>query len=889
MPGKIPVPPLNILEATSSNLFLLLENSEEVSLVIDRHLNIIYFNKAARSIVKELINMDLKKGRSILNFADVSQRDILQSLYADAFSGRKVKAESKFTNSKDNAVFFQNCLEPLTDQSGNISHVLLTWEEMRYHDLPCKERNDTISRQLKNKLVKESNFLNDTTYKKLVENGSDIIATIDADGTYLYVNSAVSALGYESQFLMGKNLFYFVHSRDLSSVIKKIQSVRQTSQVEVIDFRYLAADGRWKWLETVATNFIDDPAINGIVLNSRDITLRKAQETLDKEAIENAIRLSEQRYRHLFHSNPLPMFAYDRDSFEFVMVNDAALKYYGYSRKEFLQLKITDIRPTEDWPRFYEFIKQHKDDQTKINKGEWRHLKKDGSVIECEIISHNLTLDNRNCRLAVIHDLTERNIARRELQRNETTLRAVSENFPNGFIMILDKDSKFEYVAGKELQQLNLSPDYFIGTSYLEHVGKRNMAQIKEQYEKILNGETVVFEMSFAEQTYLISGVPLVIENDKVEKVLVASQNVSKQKEALRRVHIQSNILENVNNLILVTDKDCKIIYYNNVALHVFGQGLLEYLNNDLFEIFPVVYQQEIKDLLLQLHGDEVFDVEVQMTTSNNTPLWLNFRFSIMYDEFDSAIGYLCMGQNITTRKQSEHEREMLIDELHQTVKDLRQFSYITSHNLRAPISNLIGITNLINPSTIINPETVFLVEKFKESAVQLNETVNDLMNVLLIKNNVNTRKELLDIGVIWQEVCASIQNIILDSGAIITADFSEANTILFNKSYLESILLNLLTNAIKYRSLKRKLTIDLIITNEEDYVVLHFKDNGLGIDLQRHQQKIFGLYQKFHDHPDSKGLGLYMVNSQVRAMGGKIEISSKVNQGTCFHIYFKK
>jgi signal transduction histidine kinase len=108
------------------------------------------------------------------------------------------------------------------------------------------------------------------------------------------------------------------------------------------------------------------------------------------------------------------------------------------------------------------------------------------------------------------------------------------------------------------------------------------------------------------------------------------------------------------------------------------------------------------------------------------------------------------------------------------------------------------------------------------------------------------------------------------------------------NKSYLESILLNLLTNSIKYKSDTRKLKINIIAHQLDDSVVLIFKDNGIGIDLERNKDKIFGLYQRFHDYPDSKGLGLYLVKSQVETMGGTISIDSKVNIGTTFTLTFK-
>ena len=108
------------------------------------------------------------------------------------------------------------------------------------------------------------------------------------------------------------------------------------------------------------------------------------------------------------------------------------------------------------------------------------------------------------------------------------------------------------------------------------------------------------------------------------------------------------------------------------------------------------------------------------------------------------------------------------------------------------------------------------------------------------------------------------------------------------NKAYIESILLNLLTNSIKYKSENRKLKITVIGEQIDDKIYLTFEDNGIGIDLERNKDKVFGLYQRFHNYADSKGLGLYLVKSQVESMGGTISIESEVNKGTLFTLTFK-
>ena len=122
-----------------------------------------------------------------------------------------------------------------------------------------------------------------------------------------------------------------------------------------------------------------------------------------------------------------------------------------------------------------------------------------------------------------------------------------------------------------------------------------------------------------------------------------------------------------------------------------------------------------------------------------------------------------------------------------------------------------------------------------------------------------------------------------------ISVDFSEAPSVFFDANYLESILLNLMSNSIKFSSPDRKIEISMKSRKEGEFTILEFSDNGIGMDMDRIKDRIFGLYQRFHDRSDSKGIGLYLIHSQVTALGGKISVKSKVDEGTTFYITFKQ
>lgn len=242
---------------------------------------------------------------------------------------------------------------------------------------------------------------------------------------------------------------------------------------------------------------------------------------------------------------------------------------------------------------------------------------------------------------------------------------------------------------------------------------------------------------------------------------------------------------------------------------------------------------------------------------------------------------------DITFRKQNDMEREMLISELTKTNADLKQFVYITSHNLRTPLANLIGLGSLIDESKIEDPLIRKTLEKYKEATFQLNKNLNELFELLVQNNNPESQVKAVALDEVFKQVMDSVETKITECGAAISFNFAAGNTVNFNPGFLHSIFLNFLTNALKYRKTDRKLTIKVYTEKKGEHLLLHFSDNGLGIDLQKFGDKVFGLYQRFHDHPDSKGLGLHMVAMQVEAMGGKVWVNSQPDEGTTFTVQF--
>ncbi|MBC7744196.1 MAG: ABC transporter substrate-binding protein [Flavobacterium sp.] len=265
----------------------------------------------------------------------------------------------------------------------------------------------------------------------------------------------------------------------------------------------------------------------------------------------------------------------------------------------------------------------------------------------------------------------------------------------------------------------------------------------------------------------------------------------------------------------------------------------------------------------------------------------LSFRKISARDKDGKPTNITGLHLDIDSIKRKEFELQELTKELLKKNGELEKFAYITSHNLRAPVVNLKSLTEMLAAGDLPDELAVEINNKIRQSVKQLNNTLNDLVEIVSSKAGEQITKESLNLPIELDQVMISIENQIQQSKAQVFTDFSEVEHISFPKKYLTSILLNLLTNAIKYKSPERPLIINVSTHIDKNFTILKFTDNGIGINMQKFGHKVFGLYQRFHNNIDGKGLGLYIIKSQVEAMDGKIEVESEVNKGTTFSIHF--
>jgi PAS domain S-box-containing protein len=281
--------------------------------------------------------------------------------------------------------------------------------------------------------------------------------------------------------------------------------------------------------------------------------------------------------------------------------------------------------------------------------------------------------------------------------------------------------------------------------------------------------------------------------------------------------------------------------------------------------------------------GKPLLNFENRYLTKDGKTVWLSWTST---PDNDKKLVY-AVAKDITHRKKHEKQRNQLVSDLTQTNQRLKQLTYTTSHDLRSPVNNLLSVFNLIDTSNIQDEETLELIGLLQRASKNLKKTLDNYVDDLNQEDSLNVQTTDLNIREVLDSVIQSIQSFIQDSNTTFQINLDRFETVTFNRAYLESIFLNLVTNSIKYAHPDRAPIISITTEISDGYKKLLFSDNGRGFDSEKLKGKVFGLHQKFHDHTDSKGIGLYLVYNHITNLGGKVSVESKVNEGTTFTLAF--
>ncbi|QLG44273.1 PAS domain-containing protein [Costertonia aggregata] len=365
----------------------------------------------------------------------------------------------------------------------------------------------------------------------------------------------------------------------------------------------------------------------------------------------------------------------------------------------------------------------------------------------------------------------------------------------------------------------------------------------------------------------------------------VKSECKTKESEQLLKT-----LIDNLPLNVFIKDLDSKKILVNKSECNYLGVRSKDIIGKDDFDLYPEDIAQKSRDedlkvinTLKPILGKETISIKNDGTQT----YFLTSKIPLL-DSDGSATGLVGISLDISDIKQKEEELHSLINVASLQNKKLVNFAHIVSHNLRSHTANFSMLLDfLVNEKS--EDEKKNIINMLVEASDNLLETLDNLNEVVAINTNVNQDKKPIRLNDKIKTVEKNLTALLINNYGKIINTISDDTHIKVIPAYIESILMNFMTNAIKYKDPHRDPVIKLSAERKGKYTVMSISDNGLGIDLDKYGDKLFGMYKTFHNNSDAKGIGLYITKNQIEAMNGKIEVYSKVGQGTTFKIFFNE
>jgi PAS domain S-box-containing protein len=725
-------------------------------------------------------------------------------------------------------------------------------------------------------------------YKNMIEQSHDIIFQLEQDGTFSYVSPSWSKImGHAPEEVVGQSFINFIHPDDVLYCIEFLQAgLEKGGSDEEVIYRAKHKLGHYIW-SAATGSLLQRGGKIAYLGNARDITLRREEE-LKNQALNE---------RFAFATRSAGMGIWDFNIANNTLIWDEMMyKVFQVAPDEFegvFEAWSSRVHP-EDLPgasaALDATIREKKVFDTCFRiickDGAIKYIKGDAQLIQ--------DADGNPLRvIGINYDITDLKNAEASLLKSELKYRSLFESANDAIILFEAETETILEVNDKATEVYGFSKAEFMGMNQ-KHITK-NIAKGEKMITLALQNENIV---DFETQHYtkkgaiidLLVGSSVIVYGGKTA-ILSINRDITERKKveaALQKSEDNlQTVFENTDMGYILFNNEFKILNFNRPAQ-------LFYLREDdrpinegvfLFDYFPEDQAEPLRKTTQKVLEGKKVEFERKVVNASGDEYWYHVIYSPVFNKEKKVENFVLSIEDITDRKKDQLELFKSFDLVSEQNKRLLNFSYIVSHNLRSHTSNIKSILNLFGAENTESEQKVLL--KHLEAVVgRLDETLYNLNDVVSIQRNVNLQIEPLILNDYVSKAEEVLEKQIAEKNAKIINQIDKGIMVNYNPAYLESIAFNFLSNAIKYSSPDRQPVVTINAFYEETRLVLQFSDNGLGIDLKRNKDKLFGMYKTFHSNKDAKGLGLFISKNQIEAMGGKVEVESELGVGTQFKIY---
>lgn len=729
-----------------------------------------------------------------------------------------------------------------------------------------------------------------TAYQQALDKTA-IVAITDLEGSITYVNDKFCEISkYSRAELMGKNHNILKSGHHDVGFYKGLWKTIRSGEVWVGQIKNKAKDGSFYWVQTTIVPMLDAAQKPYQYLSFRlDITEQKLDE---EQRVE-----TERRLRLLADNFPNGSISLiDKE------LNISFTAGSGYEAVDFDPEQVTG-KPLKEAvsPQTIHFL-------TKNLHRIWA-----GETLTQEVFTRNRYYNlvyrpvygeggEPNGFVMLALDDTENKKAAREIRR-QNELFAIGEELSNIGSWAWDGDRREVVFSSNALRLLGHNTDVtnrrsqtvfeWIHPDDRERVSSSVAQMLQSKKRNILEFQMIRKDGEVRTFQSLSTSKSLKDEQKQVIGILKdVSEERKREQDLIESREILSKIADNIPGLVMryveVEDGLSRIQYVSKGA-------------ESLWEASQAEIQSDVNIVWNKVHQDDVSGFLRSFKKSRNSFNTWNHEFRIVMNDgrvkWVSVIGtpkklgegevlWDILALDVTARKTAELRIEKNVELLTFQNTQLLDFCNIVSHNLRSPLVNMSMLVGFIEESTDEAERRVY-IDKLKPVIEGLNETFEELVESIQIQQDREIKSELIHIEESFAKIVTAFEGQIMLSNASIHTDFSGAPTIHYPPKYWSSIIHNLISNALKYRSPDRRLEVRVKAVKMKGKVLLTVEDNGLGIDLKKHQSNLFKIRKVFHRHPDAKGFGLYITKAQVEAMKGKIWLESTPGIGSTFFVEF--
>ncbi|MFV8343545.1 PAS domain S-box protein [Flavobacterium sp. XS2P39] len=627
------------------------------------------------------------------------------------------------------------------------------------------------------------------------------------------------------------------------------------------------------------------------------------------------------------------------DSFSgnFIEINKQYCHLLGYSHQEMKEKNFQSVTHPDDLEEDLMNLEKLRKGEIRSYSLEKRYITKSGNIVWINLTVSPLWKINEKVtsHIAIVEDITLKKETEELIKKTETRFKSLFDDSP---LPLREED--FSEVK-KYLEELNLTnenkeivanylyshPDVVTKCNSLVKVINVNNACLKlhkvKTKEELINTNSNLLD--FKSTADFIKHLIAITQGKKqfsiysriknaegeyrdvnlrwnvirgyrktFERIIVSTEDITERRATEIIILDTKKRVESLINTIdgIVWECDVKTFSFSFISKkveYILGYTPEEWLANPTFWA-DHIYQEDKEWVQnyckVKTDANLNHDFEYRMVAKNGTVVWLRDIVNIVFEN-GKAVSLRGIMIDISKTKEAEKDLNNSFNLVTEQNKRLLNFSYIVSHNLRSHTSNIASIMDLIESSES-EEEKEQMIQLLKSVSNSLNETMLHLNEVINIRTNLGLVSEPLNL----QKYIDRVQNVLCEQIASKEVSISTIITndvmIRYNPAYLESILYNIISNSIRYSHPQRKPIIIIKWFMENDLKVLQISDNGVGIDLVRNADKIFGMYKTFSNNADSKGIGLFITKNQIDAMGGNITVESEPNIGTTFKIYIQ-